>query len=81
MTQPNPEVDELVELLDGLEFIVDLTEIGQGLDVASNTALKAISERARHLMKVVRSVNETTMFGPEELGLRMDKSPGSKSDL
>jgi hypothetical protein len=81
MTQPNPEVDELVELLSGLEFIANLCEIGRGLDVVSNTALRSIQEQAERLLQIVRSVNETTMFGPEELGIRMDASPRQESDL
>jgi len=81
MIQPNPEVDELVELLNGLEFIEDLAKLGRGFDDASNTALKSIRVRTQRLIEVLRSLDETNMFGPDELGQRMIGSPANKGDL
>jgi len=81
MIQPNPKVNELVELLNGLEFIEDLAKIGQGFDSASNMALKSIRSRTQRLIEILHSLDETNMFGPDELNQRMSGSPTNKSDL
>jgi len=79
MTQPNPEVDELVELLEGLEYIAVMAALGVGLDDASNLTLSSIHKRAERLIEVVRSVDETTMFSPSEIADRIERQQRRKT--
>lgn len=62
-----PELDELCELLAGLELIQRCAEGGRGEDMASNEALTAVGSIADGLTTLVRSLDDTHILDLEKI--------------
>ena len=62
-----PELDELCELLAGLELIQRCAEGGRGEDMASNEALTAVRSIAGDLTAMVRALDDTHTLDLEKI--------------
>ena len=80
MTGPNPEVDELCEILNELEDIALLAETCHGRDDTSNRAFVAIEKKTRRVIQIVRALSETNLFSPEEIMERLRNSQENKNE-
>jgi hypothetical protein len=68
-----PELEELCELIAGLELIQSVAESARGADPAVNDSLNAIAAIAIDLTEMVRSLDETNVFDLEKIQKQMDE--------
>lgn len=73
MEQPNPEVDELREILREIDEIALLARTCKGTSDISNRALAAIHKKAENLGRLVRALDETNLFSLEEIQSHLTK--------
>jgi hypothetical protein len=73
MEQPNPEVDELREILRELDEMVLLARTCKGDSDISNRALSAIKKKAENVARIVRALDETNLFSLEEIQFHLDR--------
>ena len=76
MEQPEPEIDELCELVAGLELIHRCADDGRGSDMASNEALTAVGAIAVDLIAMVRALDDTNILDLEKIQARLKEDKG-----
>jgi len=79
MSEPDQELDleELCELVAGLELIHSCSEEGRGNDMASNDALMAVGAIAVDLIAMVRSLDDTCVLNLEKIQSELKKNTGA----
>lgn len=77
MSDQEPELDELREIVAGLELIQRISQDGRGHDVVSNEALDAAAIIADSLLEIVRSLDETNMFDLSKVDFKNNENAGA----
>ena len=69
--EQEPELDELCEIIAGLELIQRCAQDGRSEDMVVNDSLDAMGAIAADLIAMVRSLDETNIFDLEKIQEQM----------
>lgn len=69
--EQEPELDELCEIIAGLELIQRCAQDGRSEDMVVNESLDAMGAIAADLIAMVRSLDETNIFDLEKIQEQM----------